>query len=65
MFPNWPFGPNTSQNFSPWYPGAGSVKSGKFPFPQSNLPESTITPPIEVPWPPIHFVAESTTMSAP
>ncbi len=34
-------------------------------FAQSNLPESTITPPIEVPWPPIHLVADSTTMSAP
>ena len=25
---------------------------------QSNLPLSTITPPIAVPWPPINFVAE-------
>ena len=32
---------------------------------QSNLPESTTTPPMEVPWPPMNFVAEWTTMSAP
>jgi hypothetical protein len=29
------------------------------------LPLSTTTPPIEVPWPPMNFVAECTTMSAP
>ena len=32
---------------------------------QSNLPPSTITPPIDVPCPPMNFVAECTTMSAP
>ena len=32
---------------------------------QSNLPASTITPPSVVPWPPMNFVAEWTTMSAP
>ena len=32
---------------------------------QSKLPPSTTTPPIEVPWPPIHLVAEWMTMSAP
>ena len=32
---------------------------------QSNLPESTTTPPIEVPCPPMNLVAECTTMSAP
>ena len=32
---------------------------------QSNLPLSTTTPPMAVPWPPIHLVAEWTTMSAP
>ena len=32
---------------------------------QSNLPPSTTTPPMEVPCPPIHFVAEWMTMSAP
>ena len=32
---------------------------------QSNLPASTTTPPIAVPWPPIHLVAEWMTMSAP
>ncbi len=29
------------------------------------MPPSTTTPPIDVPWPPIHFVAEWMTMSAP
>lgn len=29
------------------------------------MPESTITPPIDVPCPPINFVAECTTISAP
>ena len=38
--------PKTSQNFSPWYDGSGEVNSGKFPFPQSNFPESTTMPPI-------------------
>ncbi len=32
---------------------------------QSNVPPSTIAPPIVVPWPPMNFVAECTTMSAP
>ena len=32
---------------------------------QSNLPASITTPPMAVPWPPIHLVAEWTTMSAP
>ena len=35
------------------------------PFSQSNFPESTITPPIDVPCPPINFVDEYTTMSTP
>ena len=30
-----------------------------------NLPPSTITPPMATPWPPIHFVVECMTMSAP
>ena len=39
---------------------------GNFPLAfQSNFPESTITPPRVVPWPPINFVAECTTISAP
>ena len=42
------------------------MKKGNLPLaPQSNLPESTMTPPMEVPWPPIHLVADWTTMSAP
>ena len=37
----------------------GSTSDGNLPLPiQSNLPLSTITPPIAVPWPPINFVAE-------
>ena len=32
---------------------------------QSNLPASTTTPPMAVPCPPIHLVAECTMMSAP
>jgi len=38
---------------------------GNLPLVQSNVPESTMTPPMLVPWPPIHLVAEWTTMSAP
>ena len=50
----------------PWYDGSGSVNSGNRPDAfQSNLPESTRMPPMEVPWPPMNFVAEFTTMSAP
>ena len=32
---------------------------------QSKVPPSTTTPPITVPWPPIHFVAEWMTIAAP
>ena len=39
---------------------------GYFPdFFQSNFPESTMIPPSVVPCPPMNFVAECTTMSAP
>ena len=41
------------------------MNCGKLPFPQSNFPESTMIPPIEVPWPPMNFVVECMTMSAP
>ena len=42
------------------------MNSGKRPDAfQSNLPLSTMMPPIEVPWPPMNLVAELTTMSAP
>jgi len=34
-------------------------------FSQSKLPPSTITPPIDVPWPPTYFVVESIEMAAP
>ena len=43
----------------------GSVMTGKLPLSHGNAPESTTTPPIEVPWPPRNFVAEWMTMSAP
>ena len=46
--------------------GLGSVMDGNLPLAsQSNLPLSTITPPMAVPCPPMNFVAEWTTMSAP
>ena len=42
------------------------MNSGKRPdAAQSKLPLSTTMPPIAVPWPPIHLVAEWMTMSAP
>src|SRR5699024_2485856 len=44
---------------------SGSVKDGNRPFSQLKRPPSTTTPPIVVPCPPIHFVAECTTISAP
>jgi hypothetical protein len=40
-------------------------QSGKETVVQLNFPESTIMPPIDVPWPPRNLVAEITTMSAP
>ena len=57
--------PRACQYWRPWYDWSGSVNIGWRPAPQSNVPPSTITPPIEVPWPPMNFVAECTTMSAP
>ena len=57
--------PNVSWNCRPWYAGDGSATTGKRPFDQLNSPESTTTPPMLVPWPPMNFVAECTTMSAP
>ena len=39
--------------------------TGKRPFAQLNVPASTTTPPMLVPWPPMNFVAECSTMSAP
>ena len=36
----------------------GSVMPGKRPSSQGNVPPSTITPPIVVPWPPMNLVAE-------
>jgi hypothetical protein len=41
------------------------VNSGNLPLFQANLPESTMTPPMLVPWPPMYFVAEATMMSTP
>ena len=45
--------------------GTGLAQLGYLPLPQSNLPESTMMPAIELPWPPRNFVAECSTMSAP
>src|SRR5699024_12334418 len=47
------------------YDGTGSVINGKLPLSQGNLPDSTTTPPIVVPWPPKNLVAEWITISAP
>ena len=55
----------------PWYDGCLSAMIGNLHEPsafvtrQSKLEPSTMMPPIEVPWPPIHLVADSTMMSAP
>ena len=47
-------------------PDTGSVSCGNLPeATQSNLPESTMTPPNDEPCPPMNFVAECTTISAP
>ena len=46
-------------------PGRRSPALNRGDAAQSNVPPSTTTPPIAVPWPPIHFVAEWMTMSAP
>ena len=54
-----------------WYDGCGPAIAGNLSAPsavlarQSKLEPSTMTPPIDVPCPPIHLVALSTTMSAP
>ena len=53
-------GPSASAHTTPWYEGSGFVSPGKrsaFAV-QSKFPESTTMPPIEVPWPPMYFVAE-------
>ena len=51
---------------TPWYDTFGSVNHGHLSFcAQSKFPESTITPPIVVPCPPMNFVAEWITISAP
>ena len=41
------------------------MNCGNLPLPQLNLPESTMYPPIEVPWPPTYLVAEAAITSAP
>ena len=65
--------PNTgcSAKTPPWYEACGPPISGNLREPsaflasQSKELPSTMTPPMEVPWPPIHLVADSTTMSTP
>ena len=52
-------------NERPWYAAEGSVTAGKRPLAKSKVPQSTTTPPIEVPCPQMNFVAECTTTSAP
>ena len=39
--------------------------SSNLPLSQGKPPFSTMTPPMEVPWPPMNFVSDCTTMSAP
>jgi hypothetical protein len=58
-------GPKVSANLRPWYPSDGSVNDLNFPDAQSKEPPETTTPPMVVPCPPIHLVADWTTMSAP
>ncbi len=41
------------------------MKPGKRPFPQLKVPASATTPAMVVPCPPMNFVAEWMTMSAP
>ena len=60
-----PYSPKFSHQRTPPYDGVGSVIVGKRPFPQSNRPDSTITPPSVVPWPPRNLVTEWMTTSAP
>ena len=60
-----------SEKTPPWYDSWGPATRGNLRLPsafflrQSNVEPSTMTPPMDVPWPPIHFVADSTTRSAP
>ena len=60
-----PNSPKLSHHETPPYEGTGSVIVGNLPLPQLNFPDSTITPPKVVPWPPKNFVAECRTISAP
>ena len=59
------YSPKFSQNLSPPYDATGSVKPGKRPLPQLKVPASATTPAMVVPCPPMNFVAEWITMSAP
>jgi hypothetical protein len=43
------YSPKLFHHDSPPYDGTGSVMRGKFPLPQSKRPDSTTTPPSEVP----------------
>lgn len=59
-------GAQSFAKLTPWYDTFGSTSHGHLLFcVQSNLPLSTITPPIVVPCPPINLVAEWITISAP
>src|SRR3546814_17370076 len=58
--------PNASVKTLPLYEGLGSLRYGYLPaFAQSKLPQSTITPPTELPCQLRHLVVDWTTMSAP
>jgi hypothetical protein len=65
--PMYAAGPNAWVYTTPWYDGSGVFSMGKRSAcsAQGNLPESTMTPPRELPCPPMYLVSEWTTMSAP
>ena len=67
MYAMLPIGLRASANTTPWYDGSGSVNSGHFfgSAVQSNLPESTMQPPMCVPCPPMNLVVLYTLMSMP
>ena len=61
---------DSSLNTMSWKPAYGRTSSAKWPFracaaSQSKRPPSTRRPPIATPWPPMNFVAEWNSRSAP
>ena len=61
-----PKSPKLSKKSSPWYASSGPATNGNLPLRfQSNRPDSTSIPPIDVPCPDRNLVSEWTTRSAP